>query len=233
MITRDELENLLGTKINDITNYTVAFTHKSFDAKNSYDNLEFIGDSVLGFIVTKYLYDMFGSVENEGFLTKARTKIVRGSTLSNISDKLGLYKWIQMDEKGIKNNWNRNAKILEDVFEALIGAMYLDLGLINTRIFVLNLIKMYPVDLTDDDNFKDKLMRICHIQRKNLPVYALKQSFEGIFNIEVFIDGVKYGVGKGQTKKQAEQDAAKDALKVMVELTVDESNCREANKCEI
>jgi ribonuclease-3 len=212
MITQFELEGILGTKINRIDNYIQAFTHKSSNITHSYDNLEFIGDSVLGFIVTKYLYDMFGNVENEGFLTKARTKLVRGTTLCNISHKLGLYKWIQMDEKGTKNEWNKNPKILEDVFEALVGAAYLDLGLISTRDFVLRVIKEYPIDFDLDDNFKDQLMRMCHANKEPLPVYTLDSNVKGLFKVNVFINSKLCGSGTGLTKKQAEQNAAKEAL---------------------
>jgi ribonuclease-3 len=215
-ITQLELEGIIGTRINKIDNYIRAFTHKSHDVNQSYDNLEFIGDSILGFIVTKYLFDMFGNVENEGFLTKARTKIVRGTTLSNISHKLELYKWIQMDEKGTRNEWNKNPKILEDVFEALIGAMYLDLGLIRTREFVLKLLELYPVDFDIDDNFKDQLMRTCHTNKQPLPVYVLDSNSKGTFKVTVYIDSKVCGTGVGQNKKQAEQDAARDALKKML-----------------
>jgi ribonuclease-3 len=225
LITKPELEELIGTKINDIRHYWTAFTHKSADSKNSYDNLEFIGDSVLGFIVTKYLFDMFGKDENEGFLTKARTKIVRGTTLSNISHNLGLYKWIQMDEKGLRNEWNKNPKILEDVFEALVGAMYLDLGLINTRIFVLKVINMFPVDFGNDDNFKDQLMRFCHANKKPLPNYVLENTDKGFFKISVTVNSIEIGSGSGTNKKQAEQNAAKDALKRIVSLSSNAPNC--------
>jgi len=213
IITKVELEEIVGTRINNLDYYITAFNHKSSNSINSYDNLEFIGDSVLGFVVTKYLYDMFGHEQDEGFLTKARTKIVRGTNLSNISHKLGLYKWIQMDDKGTRNEWNKNPKILEDVFEALIGAIYLDLGLVYARDFVLNIIKTYPINLGDDDNYKDQLMRFCHVNKKNLPRYQLDSSFKnGIFKITVFIDDILCGRGSGTTKKQAEQNAAKDAL---------------------
>jgi len=212
MCTRRDIELLIGSKINNFEYYQTAFTHKSSNVENSYDNLEFVGDSVLGFVVTKYLYDMFGQSEDEGFLTKARTKIVRGTNLSNISHKLGLYKWIQMDEKGTRNEWNKNPKILEDVLEALIGAMYLDLGLISTRDFILKVIQMYPTDLGDDDNYKDQLMRFCHIHKKALPKYILESSTKGIFIVSVSIDDEIKGRGSGQNKKQAEQNAAKNAM---------------------
>jgi len=211
MISQEDVENVIGTKINKLEQYRIAFTHKSASDK-SYDNLEFIGDSVLGFVVTKYLYDMFGEEQNEGFLTKARTKIVRGTTLADISHKLGFYKWIQMDEKGMKNGWNMNSKILEDVFEAFIGALYLDLGLIYAREFILGILKKYPVDFIFDDNFKDQLMRICHSKKYNLPEYIVDSPINALFNVKVYISGVEYGSGSGTSKKQAEQNAAKCAL---------------------
>jgi ribonuclease-3 len=108
--------------------YQRAFTHKSAlkeyeQFTESFETLEFIGDSVLGFVITKFLFDRHES-KQEGFLTKARTKLVRGETLAKIATKLGLEKLVIMDEKGMRNGWNNNPKILEDVFEALIGAIY-------------------------------------------------------------------------------------------------------------
>ena len=101
IIDRLNIENLVGTKISNIDLYQKAFTHKSILKENenldgSFETLEFIGDSVLGFVITKYLFDRYEN-RQEGFLTKARTKLVRGETLANIADKLELYKWVQMD----------------------------------------------------------------------------------------------------------------------------------------
>jgi ribonuclease-3 len=199
--------------------YIEAFTHKSAlkqytELKNSYENLEFMGDSVLGFIVTRYLYDLHSSEQEEGFLTKARTKIVRGTTLSSISERLGLYRWVIMDEKGIKKGWNRNPKILEDVLEALIGAIYIDLGIIHTKQFIFRLIEQFPIDM-NDDNYKDQLMRVCQNKRFELPVYTIDAQVNGVFYISAYVNSFLYGRGCGTTKKQAEQFAAKEAIKTM------------------
>ena len=217
MISKDEVERIIGTKINNIENYIQAFTHKSAlkqypDLKCSYENLEFMGDSVLGFIITKHIFDMFSGDYEEGFLTKLRTKFVRGSTLSIISERLGLYKWVVMDEKGIRKGWNKNPKILEDVLEALIGAIYIDLGIIHTKHFVLRLITEFPIDM-NDDNYKDQLMRICQNNKFNLPVYNVDAFTNGVFYVSVIINTYVYGKGYGTTKKQAEQLAACDAIK--------------------
>ena len=219
MITQCDVEGIVGTKINDMTFYIQAFTHKSAlkqypELKYSYENLEFMGDSVLGFIVTRFLFEKYSNEHEEGFLTKARTKIVRGSTLSIISERLGLYKWIVMDEKGIRKGWNRNPKILEDVLEALIGAIYMDLGIIHTKQFILKLINEHPIDM-NDDNYKDQLMRVCQNNRFQLPAYVVDAFSNGLFYVSVLINGVVYGRGTGSTKKQAEQVSALEAIKHM------------------
>jgi ribonuclease-3 len=212
MITKEIIEKIVGTKINNMDIYVRAFTHKSATKSSNYENLEFMGDSVLGFIITKYLYDKYCSEEEEGFLTKVRTKFVRGSTLSTISESLGLYELVIMDDKGIKKGWNRNPKIMEDVLEALIGAIYLDLGIFHTKQFIFRLIERFPIDM-EDDNYKDQLMRFCQHSRINLPVYVIESQTGGIFSVAVFINEIFYGRGTGTTKKQAEQCAAREAIK--------------------
>ena len=219
MITQQDVEGIIGTKINTMKFYIQAFTHKSALKQHpeltcSYENLEFMGDSVLGFIVTRFLFEKYSDEHEEGFLTKARTKIVRGSTLSIISERLGLYQWIMMDEKGIRKGWNKNPKILEDVLEALIGAIYMDLGIIHTKQFVLKLIHEHPIDM-NDDNYKDHLMRVCQNNRYQLPVYTVDSFSNGLFYISVYINGIMYGRGSGSTKKQAEQVSAFEAIKHM------------------
>ena len=141
-LNRFDIEKLVGTKVNNLAIYQKAFTHKSalkrYILNESFETLEFMGDSVLGFLVTKLLFDKYES-RQEGFLTKARTKLVRGNMLASIARRLELDKWILMDEKGIRNGWNHNEKVLEDALEALIGAIYLDLGLLHTKKFVLGI----------------------------------------------------------------------------------------------
>lgn len=229
MITKIEIENLIGTKVSNVDVYIQAFTHKSAlkqypELKASYETLEFMGDSVLGFIVTKFLFDKYSREHEEGFLTKARTKIVRGSTLSTISERLGLYRWIIMDEKGTRNGWNRNPKILEDVLEALIGAIYLDLGIIHTKQFIFRLIEEFPIDM-NDDNYKDQLMRVCQNRHFELPVYTVDSQMNGVFYVSVYVNGYMYGRGSGTTKKQAEQVAAYEAIKNLNVYFVNASAC--------
>jgi ribonuclease-3 len=222
VFSRTEMDTLVGVKITNIALYQKAFTHKSamkkYTLSESFETLEFMGDSVLNLIVTKYLFDRYED-RQEGFLTKARTKLVRGETLARIASKLGLERWILMDDKGIRNGWNKNPKVLEDVLEALIGAIYLDLGLVRARDFVLNLITDPEyIDmncLMVDDNHKDRLMRYCQSTKIDLPVYSIESHVNGIFTISVEVDGTVMGVGVAKNKKQAEQVAAMESLKCL------------------
>jgi ribonuclease-3 len=215
-VSKEQIEQLIGTKIKNLTFYQKAFTHKSalkeYDQyTESFETLEFMGDSVLGFIITKFLFDLYEE-RQEGFLTKARTKLVRSETLADIALKLGLNQIVLMDEKGMRNGWNNNPKILEDVFEALVGAIYMDLGLLHAKEFVLRIYKNPEyIDLSSimiDDNFKDKLMRYCQVNNLPLPEYRVHAHEDGVFFIDAYIDNKYAGRGYAKSKKQAEQNAA-------------------------
>jgi ribonuclease III len=216
-VDRNYIEKLVGTKIGDLSLYQKAFTHKSAlkqyeNIEHSYETLEFIGDSVLGFVVTKWLFDRYES-QQEGFLTKARTKLVRGETLAAIARKLQLQDVVLMDEKGMRNKWNNNTKILEDVFEALCGAIYMDLGLLHTKEFILRIYEDPSfVDmqcLLVDDNFKDHLMRYCQTNNFPLPEYRITDHTDGVFVIDAYVNDAFLGRGWAKSKKQAEQNAAR------------------------
>ena len=152
-------------------------------------------------------------VNKKVFSRKARTKLVRGETLANIAKILGLEKMVVMDEKGMRNGWNNNPKIFEDVFEALVGAIYMDLGLLHAKEFVLRIYndpKYIDLNLIMiDDNFKDHLMRYCQLNNWQLPEYRVSGHHEGIFYIDIYVNGQFMSRGAAKSKKQAEQNAAK------------------------
>jgi ribonuclease III len=215
-LSRSHLNVLVGTKVKNMELYQRAFTHKSALKRysgltGSYETLEFMGDSVLGFIITKHLFDRHEK-EQEGFLTKARTKMVRGKTLCEISKVLGLDKLILMDEKGERNGWNTNEHIMEDAFEALVGAIYLDLGMVHAKKFVLESFTKVQTSLVDD-NYKDQLMRWSQALKWPLPDYIVTATINGQFCISVEVNGEHCGCGYATTKKQAEQNAAEIVLK--------------------
>jgi ribonuclease III len=225
-LTKERAEQLVGTKIKNLDLYQKAFTHKSALKEyerfaESFETLEFIGDSVLGFVITKFLFDRYES-KQEGFLTKARTKLVRGETLAKIANSLNLNELVIMDEKGMRNGWNNNPKILEDVFEALIGAIYMDIGLIHAKEFILriyqdsNIVDMNSIMI--DDNFKDHLMRHCQVNNWPLPDYRVAAHHEGLFYIDIYINNGFVARGIAKSKKQAEQNAAQTYFNVAEEL---------------
>lgn len=215
------IEKLIGMKVKDPHHYRKAFTHKSalkrYTLTESFETFEFMGDSVLGFVITKFLFDRYESMQ-EGFLTKARTKLVRGETLSRIARSLGLDKLVLMDDKGIRNGWNNNDNILEDVFEALVGAIYMDLGLLNAKKFILGIFenpKYVNMDnIMIDDNYKDQLMRLCQTNKWGLPEYTNTQ-IDTTFNVNVYITNTLVASGTGKNKKYAEQDAANKMLIIL------------------
>lgn len=218
-LNKNEIESVVGTKINNLSLYQRAFTHKSalkkYKLTESFETLEFMGDSVLGFVITKMIFDKYEE-RQEGFLTKLRTKLVRGKTLAYIAQHLNLDKWILMDEKGIRNSWNKNEKVLEDVFESFVGAIYLDLGMVHAKKFILNIFENPNIINMDlimiDDNYKDQLMRWCQSRKIDLPQYPVVSFQNGVFNVYVSVNNTICGIGWGKNKKQAEQNAAFQAL---------------------
>lgn len=219
MVDKVRIEEIIGAKVKNLALYQCAFTHKSalkqYNTKVSYETLEFLGDSVLGFVITKILYDQYNSFEQEGFLTRARTKLVRGKTLSEISLKLGFADFVIMDEKGMRNQWYKNPKILEDVFEAFVGAMYLDLGIAQVKKFIS---RVFDMTNFEDDNYKDIVMRWCQMNKYSLPEYRLNSYDKGIFYIDLYIDGSYISTGFAKTKKEAEQCAAEILVRRSIQM---------------
>ena len=223
LIDKSQVEQVVGTKIKNLGLYQKAFTHKSAlkeyeNLTESFETLEFIGDSVLGFVITKYLFDRYEN-KQEGFLTKARTKLVRGETLAHIASHLNLDKYVIMDEKGMRNSWNTNTKVLEDVFEALIGAIYMDIGLIHAKEFILRIyqdpaiIDMNMIMI--DDNYKDHLMRYCQVNNWELPEYRVSGHHEGVFYIDIYVQDAFFARGVAKSKKQAEQNGARSYFEAL------------------
>lgn len=227
--SREDIESLLGMRVRNIALYQQALLHKSavkiYNASQSYERLEFIGDSVLNLIVAKDLFDKYPD-SDEGFMTKLRTRIVSGTCLSRIAHKMGIQNHIRMNEKAMRQRWNENKRILEDTLEALIGAIYLDLGMYHAKTFVLRQLETHvdEDDVMIDTNYKDMLMRYTQTKGIPLPSYQLYEedgpNHNKIFVMNVYIDGNLLGEGRANNKKQSEQNAAKQALQCLGELPV-------------
>ena len=198
------------------------------------ERLEFLGDSVLGFVVARYIYERF-ETENEGFLTRIKTKLVNGEALSYFSRELGFGEYILMSRfVEDKCGGRKSVKILEDVFESFIGALYLDfneteienydfcsgIGFHVCEKFLINLIES-KVDFSDliknDYNYKDQLLRYFQREYHEYPKYKVvsNEQLEGekLFIVAVVnLEDQVISEGHGSSKKKAEQHASKLSL---------------------
>jgi ribonuclease-3 len=218
MSVRCALESVLGFRV--LTwpgEYMNALTHKSAvglpgAGTRSFEKLEFLGDAVLGFVVGRHLYDAYPDAD-EGFMTQMRTKLVSGQALAHIAGQMGLSNIIIMSQKAIRQNVHMNPRILEDVFEALVGAVFIDAGMASAREFALRSIYSFvdKSSLTRNTNYKDQAMQWCQSRAMDLPKYDMVSDAGGTFVMSAAFAGV-VGKGAGRTKRMAEQAAARDAL---------------------
>jgi len=205
-----------------------ALTHSSFAYENheqetaNNEVLEFLGDSVLGFIVAAFLYTQYPGL-SEGELSKLKSSAASTSALYLFAKKIRLEKQIRLG-KGEEKSGGRNKKtILAGTFEAVIAALYLDGGLEKTREFLLLLLqplfKKIDVDKFIVNNFKSALQE--YLQQENLPAPIYKTvttkgpDHRRVFVVEVFSQKASLAHARGLSKKDAEQKAAQKALKIL------------------
>ena len=197
-----------------------ALTHRSSvkDKKLSNERLEFLGDAVLELVVTEFLINNYPTID-EGKLSKIRAASVNTQTLSNIARKLGLSKYIIVGKSEKKEGIVNNDSILEDTFEAIVGAIYLDRGLEKARRFIefhlVDTIKAIAEKGIIFD-YKTHLQELTQKMFGCLPTYQIVreegQEHNKTFYCDVFVDNVKYGSGTGKSKKEAEKNAAREAV---------------------
>ncbi len=218
-----ELEGIIDTSIDNPFIYIRALRHRSiladdnFSSTDSYERLEFLGDAVLDLIVTEIIFDLFPD-KNEGFLTKLRAKLVKGDTLAMYAQNLNLNELMLLGERVKGQGIEQSKSVLSDVFEALVGAMYLDTGYEPTSRFVRRVIEEYVnFDRIIDslDNYKSLLLEYAQAQQMKIPTYSVI-SEEGpghdkTFGVEVYVDERPIARGSGKSKKEAEQNAARKA----------------------
>ena len=194
----------------------LAFTHSSYSKINN-ERLEFLGDSVLNLVITKYLYENYPELD-EGKMSRVRSNLVNQETLSSLSKNLELQKNIKLSAGEEKTNGREKKSILSNTFEALIGAIYLDSNLD----VVLDYIKKVYGELLTNVNLirnnkdpKSILQEYCQGKFLPLPNYnttEVKDKFN-TFETVCSINGIKnYGYGKGTTKKNSHQSAAEMML---------------------
>jgi ribonuclease-3 len=199
--------------------YIRAFTHSSYSnetKKNEdYERLEFLGDKILDFIVSEYLY--INEHLSEGEMTRLRASYVCENALYEYSNKLEFYKYLRLG-KGEENTGGRHKKaILADVFEAFLAATYLLYGIDVVKNIVNDVVIPY---IENEDNiflndYKSKLQEYVQTDKKSLEYEVINEEGPAnnkVFTVVVKVDNIVFGKGTANSKKEAEQEAAKDAL---------------------
>ena len=200
----------------NINLYYEAFTHTSYSNENpsfpNYERLEFLGDAILEFIISEYLYKE--RQFPEGVMTRMRARYVCEEALATYAKDLNFESDIKLG--GSELEVGPNDTILADVFEAFIAAMYLDKGLDFTKNIVLSIVVKYieqKVDFLHD--YKSTLQELVQTDKKSVTYEIVSESgpsHDKTFICNVLVDGIVLGTGSGGSKKHAEQEAAKEAL---------------------
>lgn len=212
----------LGVKVKDATLFDTAFTHTSYaneENVESYERLEYLGDAILEMVMSEYLYK--NTAYNEGEMTKKRAHFVCENALYEYSMKLGLNEYLKLGKGESENGGKYRKAIVADIFEAFMGALFLDQGIETVKRFmdtyIFPMIENNEIDSFHD--YKSILQELVQTDKKSLEYDLIKEegpAHNRQFTMEVRIDGIVYGVGTARSKKEAEQKAAKDALKKSV-----------------
>jgi len=225
---RRELETIeaaLGYRFHDRSLLLTALTHRSHSHERGlgeslcYERLEFLGDALLGWIVADWLYRRDGDA-GEGSLSRRRQMVVRTTTLATIARGLGLGEAIRLGRGEERTGGRTKTSLLADVFEAVLGAVYLDGGIRRARTFVrrhlgASLHEAAGGEGTADD-YKTRLQEAVQGQLQRTPSYRIVSTSGPAhvlrFEVEVVVEGRVLGCGAGSSRKRAEQDAARQAL---------------------
>ena len=212
------LQKKINIKFKNINFLKKAITHKSYDSLNNYEKLEFLGDRVLGLVISKKIIELYPD-QKEGVLDKRLASLVNKNRCLEIAKNIGLEKFILIGNKSNKSKIEN--KILSDCIEALIGAIYYDKGFEASEKFILNMWKSFinssDVSIVDS---KTKLQEYSLKKFKSLPIYKLVSSsgpkHKPKFTISVKLKNTKLFEGSGNSKKKAEQSAAKILLDSLI-----------------
>lgn len=206
----------------DIFYYELALTHPSCNSDlntkhQDYERLEFVGDSVIGFVSADLIFKLRPELD-QGYMSKLRSYLVCSKSLANYSRKYNIYELIRIGHSISKDQLAKSDKILEDVFEAFVGAIYLDQG-IEVAYKVVEKILYEDVEQTELDDIidaKTRLQEEMQSEYREAVRYELIDEFgpphDRTFVSQVVFNGLILGKGQGKSKKAAEEAAAKDAL---------------------
>ena len=214
----NDLEKILQIKFKNKKILEKSLIHKSLDPINNNEKLEFLGDRVLGFVISKKLYEIYPD-ETEGALDKKFASLVNKNMCLSIANKLNLSKFIKTNTNKT-NNYKPENKIISDTCEAIIGAIFLDQGIKVVENFILKIWNEY-IENTQETQIDSKTMlqEFSLKKYKVLPKYTLLKTkgpkHKPVFHVQVKIKSSKSIDGIGSSKKLAEQDAATSLLRKM------------------
>jgi ribonuclease-3 len=203
-----------------------AFTHRSFlnEAKMpiaSNERLEFLGDSIISFFVSEYLFKTYPHFD-EGVLTNLRSMLVNTKSLGEIARKLNFGDFLKLSKGEDEARGRQNLSLLADSFEAYVGALFLDQGLSEASRFVKETLLKQVKELVEQKTFKDpKSLLQEYVQGKKQGILSYSVISEQgpahakIFTVGVYIAGKLTGTGEGKSKQEAEENAAKQALSIL------------------
>ena len=213
-------EKICGHKFKDRTLITSAITHPSAvegqPVSASYERLEFLGDSILGAMVATDLFEAFPAMD-EGGLTRMKISLVSGKTLSEVAGELGVGDVIVFGESEKGTGARGMHSALENVYESIVGALYLDAGYEATHDFVRRTLSPYmsPKLAERPISPKSRLQEVTQRDMRCAPEYKLEGEEGPAHTSVVLVDGRRVGRGKGCSKKESESAAALDALERM------------------
>ncbi len=218
-----EVEEIVGYKFSDISRLYQALIHKSYVNEamdietDDNERYEFMGDAILEFIATKYLFEKYPD-ETEGELTLRRSCIVDRSNCARIAGRFKLSDYVFLGKGERFEGKSIKSSILANAFEALVCAIYLDGGMRKCQAFVISAIERFTPDIEQETsrNFKAELQNYVQKEYQKIPSYkdlsAVGPDHEKTFEVSVSIKGKIYGKGRGPSKKIAQQQAAREAL---------------------
>ena len=207
-----DLEKSINYEFKDIDLLKLALTHKSFDNKYNNERLEYLGDSILNSSISKYLYLKFPN-QREGLLTRMRSFIVKGETLTKKANELKLNQYIEISKGTANLSDHRKFSILEGSIESIIGAVFLDSDWDNVDNFILELFANELSIIEANQEFRDsktELQELLQSKKLKLPIYVTIESDSG-FDCKLELQEGLFEAS-GNSKRQAEIAAAKEAL---------------------
>lgn len=208
----------IGYDFNDSSLLELSMTHRSYGGRNN-ERLEFLGDSIVNFVIAQALFERFPQAR-EGQLSRLRARLVKGQTLAELAREMDFGECLRLGSGEMKSGGHRRESILADAVEAVIGAIYLDAGMLAVSERILGWFSQRLADISLQDTQKDpktRLQEFLQSRQAALPLYDVVsvkgEAHAQMFTVECHIELLdQHTTGKGASRRHAEQQAADEAL---------------------